>query len=86
METMDVVLTVPTLNELFGWLVFYLCLGNVVQLIGCFFVVWSDYGRSINRRTTAQSFLIAFRYWFFWPLAIPVIILNATKFNRNWET
>lgn len=55
METTQILITAPTLNEVFGWLVFYLFIGNVVSLIGCFGLVMSDYGRTVCNGTAFSS-------------------------------
>ncbi len=85
METTQLVLTVPTIDELFGWLVFYLCIGNVVALVGCFGLVMSDYGRKVRNGTVLQSLSITFIYWVLWPLALHEIKGSYKGFNRDYR-
>ena len=85
METTQLILTVPTINEVFGWLVFYLCIGNLVALVGCFGFVMSDYGRKVRSGTALQSLTIAIIYWMLWPLALHEIKGSYKGFNRDYR-
>lgn len=70
METTQILITVPTLNEVFGWLVFYLCIGNLVSLVGCFGLVQHDYGRYAKKASHKSLAKNVFAYTLLWPLAI----------------
>ncbi|KJQ87440.1 hypothetical protein [Vibrio sp. S512-13] len=85
METTQILITVPTLNEVFGWLVFYLCIGNVVSLIGCFGLVMSDYGRTVRKGTAFQALQITVIYWLLWPLALHEIKGSYKGWNRDYK-
>lgn len=85
METTQILITVPTLNEVFGWLVFYLFIGNVVSLIGCFGLVMSDYGRKVRNGTAFQALQITVIYWLLWPLALHEIKGSYKGWNRDYK-
>lgn len=85
MDTTQIVLTVPTINEIFGWLVFYLCIGNMVALVGCFGLVMSDYGRQVTRETAFESLKTTVFYWILWPLALHEIRGSYNGFNRDYR-
>lgn len=85
METTQILITVPTLNEVFGWLVFYLFIGNVVSLIGCFGLVMSDYGRRVHNGTAFQALQITVIYWLLWPLALHEIKGSYKGWNRDYK-
>ncbi|EGR3042602.1 hypothetical protein DBT73_RS21570 [Vibrio parahaemolyticus] len=85
METTQILITVPTLNEVFGWLVFYLFIGNVVSLIGCFGLVMSDYGRTVRNGTAFQALQITVIYWLLWPLALHEIKGSYKGWNRDYK-
>ncbi|HAS6055337.1 hypothetical protein [Vibrio vulnificus] len=85
METTQILITVPTLNEILGWLVFYLFIGNIVALVGCFGLVMSDYGRTVRNGTAFQALQITVIYWLLWPLAIHEIKGSYKGFNRDYK-
>lgn len=85
METTQILITVPTLNEIFGWLVFYLYIGNIVALVGCFGLVMSDYGRTVRNGTAFQALQITVIYWLLWPLTIHEIKGSYKGFNRDYK-
>lgn len=85
METTQLILTVPTINEVFGWLVFYLCIGNVVALVACFGEVMSDYGRTVTRSSALQTLSFALVCWLLWPLAFKEIKGSYKGFNRDYR-
>lgn len=87
METTQILITVPTLNEVFGWLVFYLCIGNVVSVVGCFGLVQSDYGRGIRHSSVVQVGNHVIGYTLFWPVAFGEIrdSYSYRAFNRDYR-
>lgn len=50
METTEILITVPTLNEVFGWFVFWVWCGVVVYTVYSFSFVICDYGRYCRKR------------------------------------
>lgn len=84
METTHIILTLPSANTLFGWLVGYLCFGVMVALVASVVEVVADYGRTVTRGTALQSLAYVMVAWWFWPWALKDIRATLRGFNRPW--
>lgn len=79
METFEVMITLPTLNEVFGWFVFWVCIGSVVNAIHCFSFVWCNYGRTANSMTWYFCLAMVVIDTIFWPANIKNIRDNFSN-------
>lgn len=87
MDTTEILVTVPTWNEAFGWLVFYLWCGVVVYVVYAVGFVACDYGRTASRTSVFASLLDMIAAIVAWPFMYRYIRDNLSyrRFNRPYS-
>jgi hypothetical protein len=85
METFDVVISLPTLNELFGWFVAWFCFGVMFNVAHAISFVWCDYGRTARELPWWAGIIMVFLDSLLWPANIKSIRdnLSPQRFNRK---
>ncbi len=87
METTNILITVPTLSEVFGWFVFYVWCGVIAYTIYAVSFVVCDYGRTAKRISIAAGLFDMAVNIAFWPLMYRYIKDNFSyrHFNRPYN-
>lgn len=84
METFELVINIPTLNEFIGWFVCWFCFGVMFNVIHSIAFVSCDYGRTARSMRGIALFAMVILDSLFWPANIKSIRDNISvdRFNR----
>lgn len=87
METTEILVTVPTWNEMFGWFVFYVWCGVITYTVYAVSFVVCDYGRYVNETKATNLAIDMFLVLILWPFAFKYIMDNFSyrHFNRPYS-
>ena len=82
-ETFELTIVLPTLNEVFGWFVAWFCFGVMFNVIHSVSFVWCDYGRVAKSLPCWAGIFMVFVDSLFWPANIKAIKQNLSERNFN---